>query len=164
MHFFSYFCSVPKPIKLERAAHKTSAARSFFLPMKHHGSCFPYKEQRKKELMTAFHSVISSTRHLNMMNVFREVVSRPCSRYWVTEERAAIVISSIERNTYRPLGKYKHEMYMNLYHHYVELRRIMPELSYQELIYRVVNSRAPKFYLSPSLAKIIINTIRYSKR
>lgn len=135
-----------------------------FLPMKHHGSCFPYKEQRKKELMSAFHSVISSAKNLNMMNVFREVVSRPCSRYWVTEERAAIVISSIERNKYRPLGKYKHEMYMNLYHHYVELRRIMPELSYQELVYRVVNSRAPKFYLSPSLAKIIINTIRYSKR
>lgn len=132
--------------------------------MKHFGSCFPYKRQREKELMTVFRSVLASSARVNMMNVFREVVSRPCSRYWVTEERAAIVISSIMRGTYAPLGKDKHDMYMSLYRRFLETRSQRPNLPYQELIFLSVNSPAPRFFLSPSLAKTIINGVRYAKR
>lgn len=132
--------------------------------MKHFGSCFPYKRQREKELMTVFRSVLASSARVNMMNVFREVVSRPCSRYWVTEERAAIVISSIMRGTYTPLGRDKHDMYMSLYRRFLETRSQCPNLPYQELIFLSVNSPAPRFFLSPSLAKTIINGVRYAKR
>ena len=135
-----------------------------FEPMKHLGSYFPYKAEREKELMTAFRSILASVHRVNMMNVFREVVSRPCSRYWVTEERVAVFVSSIRRGTHMPLGRDKHDMYMSLYRRFLETRSQCPNLPYQELIFLSVNSPAPRFFLSPSLAKTIINGVRYAKR
>ena len=128
--------------------------------MKHLGSIFVYQREREKELYAAFKKEIACCKHINMKEIFSNVVKYPCSRFWVSEERAAIVISEIVRG--RPIlaTASKKEMYREIYKRYKKLKEKNRNVPMSRLIYQVINSPSPQFYLSPSQAKIIINKLR----
>ena len=128
--------------------------------MKHIGSVFAFQKEREKELYAAFRKEIANCKHINMKQIFSNVVKYPCSRFWVSEERAAIVISKFIRG--RPIlaTASKKAMYCEIYKRYKELKERNKNIPMSRLVYQVVNSPAPHFYLSPSQAKIIINKLR----
>lgn len=129
--------------------------------MKHLGSYFPYKKQREVELIRAFRQEIADSKHINMDEIFKRVVLRPCSRFWVSEERAAIAVSSMFRGCDAGItNKLKRNMYSELFRRYKELRLKNKGVPMSRIIYVIVNSPAPQFYLSPSQAKMIINAAR----
>lgn len=128
--------------------------------MKHIGSTSYYKQQREHELMTTFRQLLHECRHVNMEKLFKQVVLKPCSRFWVSEERATIVVCRMMRGLPVIATHCKREMYDEIFTRCNALKSQSPALSMSQIVCRVVSAPAPKFYLSASQAKAIINSIR----
>lgn len=125
--------------------------------MKHIGSVFEYEEQRNEDLMRAYREEIGKAGVIRILDIFRAVVDQPSERFWVSEERAFIVISRMAKGdkleTMRPL---KREMYVEIYSRYLALRAKHPDRSMRHLVSMAVSQRAPKFYMEPASARLIV--------
>lgn len=136
--------------------------------MKNFGSTFEYEKQRNDDLMRAYREEIEQCKFIKMPDVFKKVVNRPSQRFWVSEERAAIVLSAmIKGDTLDNMRPLKREMFFEIYRRAMELREKNPELSVFNLAFCVVRQQAPKFYLTPGSAKVIVSKIKrqwYKKR
>ena len=78
----------------------------------------------------------------------------PCSRFWVSEERATAVISAMLRgqpilDTMRPT---KREMFLEIFRRVEEKQKEFPDMPLCDIVFFVVNSPAPKFYMKPKHA------------
>lgn len=130
--------------------------------MKNVGSYFEYEDERNRDLLRAFREVRSQMRNVSLPEVYKRVVLMPSSRFWVSEERASIVISNIVRgDRLENMRPTKREMYMEIYRRVCELRKERPRASNYDLVFDVVNSPAPKFYLTPGSAKVILHKVRH---
>lgn len=129
--------------------------------MKPHGSHFEYEDQRNDDLMTVYHNLLVEAQHVCMPDIYERAAASPSRRFWVSEERAAIVVSAMMRGdrltNMRPL---KREMYTEIYNRVMELRQQQPDLPISQLVATVVEQPAPKFYLTPGSAKVLICKIR----
>lgn len=136
--------------------------------MKPHGSHYEYEDQRNDNLMAVYHKIIVEANYVRMPDIYEKVANSPSRRFWVSEERAAIVVSSMMRGdklkNMRPL---KREMYNEIYTRAMKLRDKHPAMPISQLVTQVIEQPAPKFYLTPGSAKVIICKIRkqwYFKR
>jgi hypothetical protein len=136
--------------------------------MKHYGSAFEYERERNHDLMKAYKEEIRTCGFISVPEVCARIVEKPSARFWVSEERAAIIISHMMRggslDNMRPQKK---EMFEEIFRRAMLLKEKLPHLSPYQLAYRVVRQPAPKFYLTPGSAKTIICKIRnkwYEKR
>jgi hypothetical protein len=129
--------------------------------MKHQGNTFEYEDQRNDNLMQCYHELLTHAQFVRMPEIYRQVVNMPSARFWVSEERAAIVVSAMRRgesiDSMRPL---KREMYNEIYRRASVMLDENPSLSIAEAVARVVAQPAPKFYLTPGSAKVLICKIR----
>lgn len=129
--------------------------------MKHTGSNFEHEEARNKDLMRAYHKLLHEAASIRLADIFRKVVDMPSSRFWVSEERAAIVIASMLKGdklkNMRPTNKEKYE---EIFKRVLALKEDFPSLSVYELTFMAVQQPAPKFYLTPGSAKLIIYKIK----
>ena len=136
--------------------------------MKHIGSNFEYETERNQDLMRAFREAFRINRSPRLKSVYERVVNMPSCRFWVSEERAAIVISRMFKGkSIEYMRGAKKEMYNEIYRRVIHLLKIKPHFTIYEATFDVVGARAPKFYLSPGSAKVIICKIRrewYTKR
>lgn len=129
--------------------------------MKYIGSYFEYEDERNKDLMRAYKELMESSRELSLRNIYDKLVNMPSCRFWVSEERAAIVVSSIMKGArLEKMRPTKREMYFEIYRQVKEARKRRPDASIYDLTFDVVCSPAPKFYLSPGSAKVIIYKIK----
>lgn len=136
--------------------------------MKHIGSHFEYENERNHDLFNTYRRLLRDCRHIHMPTLFTTLVQQPASRFWVSEERAAIVIADMMRG--RPISHMRlsrQEMYHEIYKRVLLLRRTNPCATIYELVFNVVHQPAPQFYLTPGSAKVIIHKIKtkwYEKR
>lgn len=132
--------------------------------MKHKGSKFEYQDERDKDLMRAYHEQIASCDTIVLSDIFRNVVAMPSARFWVSEERAAIVIAKMFRGDklekMRPNAR---EMYFEIYKRVVSEMETYPDKSIAEIIFQVIRQPAPKFYLTPDTARVIVTRIKREK-
>lgn len=132
--------------------------------MKHKGSKFEYQDERDKDLMRAYHEQIASCDTIVLSDTFRNVVAMPSARFWVSEERAAIVIARMFRGDklekMRPNAR---EMYFEIYKRVVSEMETYPDKSIAEIIFQVIRQPAPKFYLTPDTARVIVTRIKREK-
>lgn len=129
--------------------------------MKSHGTHFEYEDERNAELIAAMRKAYEQAEYIKMSDIYKKIVEMPASRFWVSEERAAIVISSMMKGeTLERMGKMKREMFQEIYRRVMRLKDDHPELSTYNLVFKVVRQPAPKFYLTPGSAKVIISKIR----
>lgn len=131
--------------------------------MKHKGSTFPYKAERDAELMRAFRLEMLTNSHRTVKEIFRRVADSPCSRLWITEERAAEIIKAMLGGRFHGVSKFKDEMYTELFSRFRRMKEENPYLPFSKLVFFAVNSPAPKFYLSPDQARVIVTRIRFSR-
>lgn len=125
--------------------------------MKPTGSKFEYEKERNDDLMRSYHTLIESTDYISMPDIYKEVVNMPSLRFWVSEERAAIVIASMMKgDELEGMLVNKKEMFQEIYRRVVIIRRQSPDITVFEACTRVVRQPAPKFYLTPGSAKVII--------
>lgn len=126
--------------------------------MKHKGSLMEYSQERLDDLMRAHDEYISSCSYIRMPDVYNTIVNMPSRRFWVSDIRAKLVVSAMMRNeadleSMWPLRK---EMYEEIYRRVIALREEYPHRTVSELCAMVVAQPAPKFYLTPGSAKMMV--------
>ena len=82
----------------------------------------------------------------------------PSRRFWVSDIRAGLVVSVMMRgeNDLSGMRPLKKEMYEEIHTRVVALKSEYPELTISELCAKVIAQPAPKFYLTPGSAKMMI--------
>ena len=122
--------------------------------MKHFGSILEFTRQRNDDIMRAYYDCLKKAKFIVMPEIFAKVADSPATRFWVSEERAAIVVSAMleaqgrEKN-YMPVNGVKREMFEEIFRRYLNERKNYPEASVLEVVSVIVNQPAPKFYLTP---------------
>lgn len=129
--------------------------------MKPHGSKFEYEQQRNEELVRTYFELMEAATYICPADIYREVVNKPSSRFWVSEERAAIVIAAMMKgDQLMSMRPNKREMFREIFRRAMVIRNEKPELSIFEIACLVVMQQAPKFYLSPGSAEVYICTTK----
>lgn len=122
--------------------------------MKPFGSVLAFTRERNAALLKAYREQIESVCFVRLNEIGEKIVNSPAPRFWVSEERAAAVVSAIMRgkpvlDTMRPT---KREMFEEIHRRVVSLKEEHPDWNLCQLVFNVVNSPAPKFYMEPSSA------------
>ena len=129
--------------------------------MKYYGSILDFTQERNQELMRVYQEKLSKAGYIVMPKIFEQVANSPCSRFWVSEERAAIVISTLLAGKVIPnMRKNKREMFDEIFHRFLIAREQYPEKSIYALAIMVVNQPAPKFYMTPRTVGELIYRIK----
>lgn len=125
--------------------------------MKHHGAVMEYAEERMQDLMRAYDEYISSCDYIRMPDVYAAIVNMEARRFWVSDIRATKVIYAMLRGvTIKGMRPLKREMFEEILRRVLDLRKKRPELTIRACCSIVVASPAPKFYLTPGSAKIMV--------
>lgn len=122
--------------------------------MKSFGSVLSFTRERNAALLKAYREQIDAVSIVRLKEIGEKIVNSPAPRFWVSEERAAVVVSAIMRGkpvleTMRPT---KREMFEEIYLRVVALKKVHPDWLLCQLVFKVVNSPAPKFYMEASSA------------
>ena len=129
--------------------------------MKYYGSILDFTQERNQELMRVYQEELSKAGYIVMPKIFEQVANSPCSRFWVSEERAAIVISTLLAGKVVPnMRRNKREMFDEIFHRFLIAREQYPEKSIYALAIMVVNQPAPKFYMTPRTVGELIYRIK----
>ena len=129
--------------------------------MKYFGSILDFTEERNKELIRVYGEKFAEADYIVMPEIFEKVANSPCSRFWVSEERAAIVISTMLAKKPLPnMRKNKREMFEEIFRRFLILREKYPEKSIYSLSIMVVYQPAPKFYMTPRTVGELIYRIK----
>lgn len=91
------------------------------------------------------------------------MANSPCSRFWVSEERATAVMSALFKGQYclDSMSPLKREMFMELFKRVQVLRAEQPKAPLFDITMLAVNSPAPKFYMTPDSVVQIIWRIKH---
>lgn len=131
--------------------------------MKHLGNVSDFKPLRDAELMRAFRRELIKAHYIYLPDIYTNIVEQPASRFWVSEERAAIVVAQLAKGYTLPSMRYqRREMMMEIYRRYKEMRKQHPRTPLNRLVAIIVNQPAPKHYLAPNSAREII--ARYKRK
>lgn len=125
--------------------------------MKLHGSTIEYAKERLNDLLMCYRKYISSCEHISIPDVFENVVNMPASRFYVSEQRAANVISQILNGSkLKNMRPTKREMFFEIYRRYIIEKKNNPTLPLVQLVGIIIEQPAPKFYLAPGSARVMI--------
>lgn len=98
-------------------------------------------------------------------DLYEQLVNMPAERFWVSEERATIVVSQMMRgDKLENMLPTKREMFVEIYNRVIGLLACRRDEPLSALVFDVVGSPAPKFYMTPDSAKVIICKIKKERR
>lgn len=133
--------------------------------MKRRGCVFEYTRERDNDMRRAYSMLVDQCDQVDLQDVFKKLVNMPSKRFWVTPDRAAIVIHSMIRGdrleNMRPM---KREMFQELYKIVMQLKQEHPEATMPELCAMAVLRPAPKFYLTVGSAIVIWHKAKKNRR
>ena len=129
--------------------------------MKYFGSTVSFTRERNADIMRVFRQKIAEAAVIRMDDICHAVAESPSSRFWVSAERAAVVISAMEAGRPLPcLTQMTREMFHEIFRRYKEMRLLRPEESLLDLVAVIVNQPAPKFYFTPRTVREFVRRIR----
>jgi len=124
--------------------------------MKHRGCVCDFAEERNKDLLRSYRKLLEESDVISS-EIYVRLVEMPSVRFWVSEERAAIVVASMMKgNKLANHRQNKREMFQEIYRRVMLLKTKRAELSLFELVSEVVRQPAPKFYITPGSAEVYI--------
>lgn len=129
--------------------------------MKYKGCILDYTKERNKELVDALYRHLRSAKVIRMPDICKQVADSPCSRFWVSEERATIIISAMLAG--RPISKMrenKREMFEEIFRRFAALRPLYPDAPIFELVTKIVHQPAPKFYLTHRTVGLMLQRVK----
>lgn len=134
--------------------------------MRHKGSYLEYEKKRNQELLDAYNREFRQG--IPPKLIYKRIINSPCSRFWVSEERAYYAVMKLLAGEMIDVeNANKRAMFHDIYTRVLERMQAQPRDSLFTHVIAVVGSPAPRFYLSPESAKVIICRIRkgwYEKR
>lgn len=129
--------------------------------MRKKGSVFALSAQRDRDLLDAYNRQVKKQLALygrvTATGLAEKAVNSPAKRFWVSSERACVVISKMERG--EPAGcmkKNKARFYEALHEAYRACREENPGMPKKHVVELAVARPAPCFALTPRVAKNII--------
>lgn len=126
--------------------------------MKPVGTKFEFAEQRNEDLISTYRRKLSECEVIRLPKVLRETVQSPSKRFWVSEERAIIVVMQMMAgNNLDRMQPMRKAMYEEIYRRTMKVKMMNPEMTITEIVSRVIEQPAPCFYLTPGSAKVIIH-------
>lgn len=129
--------------------------------MKYKGSDTLFKKQRDNNIMAVYHKLIESNNEIGLKHICEMIVNTPAERFWVSEERAAVVVSAMMKgDKLLTMRQTKREMFYEIYRRIQHLASKHKDLDILELATIVVRQPAPKFYLTPMSARRYIMNAR----
>ena len=133
--------------------------------MKKPGASFEYERERDDDLLRVYRDAIHAADHIRMPDILDAVVNSPSCRFWVSEERAAVVVARMMKgDTNMHMRPMKREMFAEILRRVLQMRKDNPDMPISMLVFHVVRQPAPRFYLTPGSAKVILSRIRKKRR
>lgn len=130
---------------------------AFDQSMKDFGCKSCYHKERMSDLLRAYFFYMKTCKHVFMPDVFKRVVEMPAERFWVSAPRATVVVASIMRgDNLHYMRPNKREMFFEIHRRVLELRNTYSDWSMPRLIKAVITQPAPKFYMAPGSARVLI--------
>ncbi|WP_304510496.1 hypothetical protein [Duncaniella muris] len=130
--------------------------------MKSFGSVLAFTRERNAALLKAYREQVDAVGYVRLNEIVEKIVNSPSPRFWVSEERAAAVVSAIMRGKpiLETMRRSKREMFEEIHRRVVALKEVHPDWHLCQLVFEVVNSPAPKFYMEASSAQERLFKIR----
>ena len=121
-----------------------------------------FTDQRSRLLLKNFRESLARQSKISARKAFQDAVESPAPRFWVSEARAARVISMMMAgdDPTPSMSQEKARMYREIFRRVSILRERWPEASVGDLVFRVVNQCAPSSYISVVRARQIIRSLR----
>ena len=133
--------------------------------MKKPGNKSDFISDRTRELHRSFMEILQSSHRLALRDMFGAAASRPASRFWVSENRAAIVVGAMMRGSISNKMHYKRrEMFEEIYRRVIRKMEADPDLCMTHAVNETVYEPAPEFYLTPESARSIIYRMRQRRK
>ena len=133
--------------------------------MKKKGTISQLRHERDEDIMRVYLQEIEGRPRILLPEVLKAVVTSPSKRFWVSSERAAIVIYNMMRgDTLEGMLPLKRKMFREIYRRVMKLKKNYPQLSISILTEQAVSQPAPEFYITWRSAKVIISRIRKRRR
>lgn len=133
--------------------------------MRKEGDVFAFTEQRDRDLLSAYQRQISRQLQLygriNATGLIQKVINSTASRYWVSSERACVVINKLERG--ESIGYMKPDkmrFYNELYKEFCAYREKHAGMPKKHIVEIVITYPAPCFGISPRVANNIIRKMK----
>jgi hypothetical protein len=125
--------------------------------MKNFGSKSEYHQERTRDLLRAYFRCLETCDVIRMSDVFKRVVEMPASRFWVSIPRASVVVSSIDHGDQLSyMCENKRAMFFEIHRRVCALREKYPTWSLRRLVDHVISQPAPRFYIAPGSAKVLV--------
>ena len=134
--------------------------------MRKKGSVFVLTDGRYRDLLRAYNEQLRKQLRLYgrvcQSLLAEKVVNSPASRYWVSSERACVVIYRLERGeSIAYMNPVKFRFYTALHRAFCHYRELHPEITcIKHIVEIVVMQPAPCFPVTPRVAKCIIERTR----
>lgn len=130
--------------------------------MKRFGAECEFKRERNDEIMKLYRAYVRRVRRIDLTEISEELSRMPASRFWISEERALIVVSQMRRGIALPSSTrpMKRRLYYDLYARTLQVLRGAPGITLTEAVRRAVDSPAPSFYLT---ARSVLDIIHACK-
>lgn len=131
--------------------------------MRKTGSEFEFKKERDNAMVETFRRLVSQCAGIRIPELMQRVVTEPCARFWVSEERATIVVGAMlrGREVTRSMGSGKRRMFAEIFRRVSALRANDGGAPLVRLVRQVICSPAPEYYMSPRSAQnVIYNAIK----
>ena len=143
----------------------TGSFKSNVLMKKQNSNC-EFNNERSELLLRNFRESIANQSKISLRRALKEVVNTPAPRFWVSEARATRVISLMlkDDSILEGMHSQKRQMYREIYDRVMDLKDLYPDRSLGDLVFEVVNSEAPKFYMTPKYAGELIYKYKQQKK
>ncbi len=129
--------------------------------MKKTGDVYELKEERDAELLRTFRLHLMQDGMVRLPECAERTVMSPTSRFWVSRERATLVMYGLLRGKgLDGMSRTRREMYGEIFRRVLAAREEHPDWTVADLTDYVVRQPAPRFYLTPKSAVVILCRIR----
>ena len=126
--------------------------------MKKKNSRCEFASERSEALLRNFRESIARQSRISIRRAFSDAVEAPAPRFWVSEARTMRVITMMLKgmdilDSMRPE---KRRMYEEIYRRVIKQKEEHPDMPLGDIVFDVVNSPAPRSYMSVRYAAKII--------
>ncbi|MCH5234907.1 MAG: hypothetical protein J1E16_06405 [Muribaculaceae bacterium] len=119
-----------------------------------------FASQRSQLLIKNFQESIARQSKISINKACKDAVAAPAPRFWVSEARATRIVSMIMKGEKVLDGMHlqKRKMYLEIYERVKAKKEANPELPLGDIVFDVVNSPAPSFYITIDYARKLLKS------
>lgn len=125
--------------------------------MKKKGSVCEFSSERNAALKKVYCRLLADASLHTVADIYEAMAHVPAPRFFVSEMRALTVIRHRQRTGEFPvMVASRLRMFEEIWNRYNKLRALKKTMSDFDIIFEIINSEAPSFYLTPGSMRTIL--------